>query len=215
MKHGVVSSLLIILMALSPEGASSSSTSSSPPSVQIEVGSTRLLGDRSTAEIRAGSTAEINEYAGARGGIRSRHKAPRKHQRKRRLRSIASARQDEVVNEGEGKGTRRLQDYEGKFHDFEDVVSSLADTTPMEWTGMQWFCLIILLSVLSTIFSCICGACCGCCRPRYNYGYYGGRRGGGGGGCCSDIFWCLCCFEWCCRDCQDVDACCDAAYRGM
>jgi len=116
----------------------------------------------------------------------------------------------------EEEGKRNLQDYQGKFHDFEDVISSLADTTPLEWTGMQWLCLIILLTVLSTLFSCLCGACFGCCRPRYGYGYYGGRRrGGGGGGRCSDVVWCLCCFEWCCRDCQDVDECCDAAYRGM
>ena len=117
--------------------------------------------------------------------------------------------------------SRKLQDFEGGIKDFEDVISSLADTSPMEWTGMQWLCLIILLMVVSTIFSCICGACCR--RPRYGYGYgdgYGGGRRGGGGGCLSDIFWCFCCFEWCCRDCQDVDACCDAvagssAYQGM
>ena len=123
---------------------------------------------------------------------------------------------------GKPSSSRTLQDFEGRLNDFEDVISSLADTSPTEWTGMQWLCLIILLLVVSTLFSCICGACCRPMRPGYGYGY-GGRYGGGSGrgsGCLSDIFWCFCCFEWCCRDCQDVDACCDAvagsgAYQGM
>ena len=211
-QHGALSSLLIILVILSPNVAASSS-----PSL-IKVVSTRPVGDRLHTEIQAGTTTETIKQIDAHHSNPG-HQIPRKHRRKRSLRSSAAARRDEGVEEGDegdegDEGRRRkLQDYEGKVHDFEDVISSLADTTPLEWTGMQWFCLIILLSVVSTIFSCICGACCGCCRPRYGYGY--GRRGSGGGGCCSDIFWCLCCFEWCCRDCQDVDACCDAAYRGM
>lgn len=211
-QHGVLSSLLIILVIFSQN----IEASSSPQPSRIKVVSTRPVGDRLLTGIQASSTTsatakQIDAHTSSDIG----HQIPRKHRRKRSLRSSASARRDEGVDGGEEGKRRKLQDYEGKVHDFEDVISSLADTTPVEWTGMQWFCLIILLSVLSTIFSCICGACCGCCRPRYGYGYGYGRRGSGGGGCCSDIFWCLCCFEWCCRDCQDVDACCDAAYRGM
>lgn len=210
-QHGILSSLLIIFLFFSPDAAASSSPQ---PSSRINVVSTRQVGDRLHTEIQTGTRAETTKRIDAHSDIG--HRIPRKLRQKRSLRSSASVRRGEGVDEGEEGGRRRkLQDYEGKVHDFEDVISSLADTTPMEWTGMQWFCLIILLSVLSTILSCICGACCGCFRPRYGYGYGYGRRGGGGGGCCSDIFWCLCCFEWCCRDCQDVDACCDVAYRGM
>mmetsp|Transcript_28520 Transcript_28520/g.62072 ORF Transcript_28520/g.62072 Transcript_28520/m.62072 type:complete len:227 (-) Transcript_28520:90-770(-) len=121
---------------------------------------------------------------------------------------------------GESSSSRTLQDFEGSINDFQDVISSLADTSPTEWTGMQWLCLIILLLVVSTLFSCICGACCRPMRPGYGYGSRYGGGSGRGCGCLSDIFWCFCCFEWCCRDCQDVDACCDAvagsgAYQGM
>ena len=211
-RFGVLSSLLIILVIFSLDAAASSSPS------RIKVVSTRPVGDRLNTEIQAGqgTATETIEQRDAHRSDKGRQ-IVRKRRRKRSLRSNAWERRDEGAEEGDEGRRRKLQDYEGKVHDFEDVISSLADTTPMEWTGMQWFCLIILLSALSTIFSCICGACCGCCRPRYGYGYgYGyGRRESGGGGCCSDIFWCLCCFEWCCRDCQDVDACCDVAYRGM
>ena len=207
-QHGALSSLLIILVIFSPNAAASSSPS------RKKVVSTRPVGDRFHTEIQASTTTATVKQIDAHHSNIGRQ-ISRERRRRRSLRSSAAARRDEGVEEGDEGRRRKLQDYEGKVHDFEDVISSLADTTPLEWTGMQWFCLIILLSVLSTIFSCICGACCGCCRPRYGYGYGYGRRGGGGGGCCSDIFWCLCCFEWCCRDCQDVDACCDAAYRGM
>ena len=211
MRRAIIT-LLIILLALSPEVSSSSSSRTSSATAEVDlrarVGSTKT----STADSTAGVSSHV-----------ASHSLGWDRRRKRRLRASAPTRsssvsQNKVHAAKVEEEQRKLQDYdyEGKVHDFEDVISSLADSRPMEWTGMQWLCLVVLLMVLSTLFSCICGACCGCCRPRYGYGggYYGGRGRGGGGGCCSDILWCFCCFEWCCRDCQDVDACCDA-YRGM
>ena len=221
MQHGIIT-LLIVLLALSSEVSSSSSSSTSSATAEVDlrarVGSTKT----STADSNAGVSSHVASHTRSLGrdprqkrGLRA--SAPRRNRSTTRSSSVS---QKKVHAAKVEEQQRQLQDYdyEGKVHDFEDVISSLADSRPMEWTGMQWLCLVVLLMVLSTLFSCICGACCGCCRPRrYGYsggGYYGGRGRGGGGGCCSDIFWCFCCFEWCCRDCQDVDACCDA-YRGM
>ena len=219
MQHAIIT-LLIVLLALSSEVSSSSSSSISSATAEVDlrarVGSTKT----STADSTAGVSSHVASHTRSLGRDprqkRSlRASAPR---RNRSTTGSSSVSQNNVHAAKVEEQQRQLQDYdyEGKVHDFEDVISSLADSRPMEWTGMQWLCLVVLLMVLSTLFSCICGACCGCCRPRrYGYGGYNGGRGrGGGGGCFSDIFWCFCCFEWCCRDCQDVDACCDA-YRGM
>lgn len=112
------------------------------------------------------------------------------------------------------------------------AMASLFDTPIDAWTGAQWLCLVVLLIAVSILFRCLCGGCCRRSYPRTPYygpgGYYGGgypQQGGGyygnnsRGSCCglSDVFWCLCCFEWCCRDCQDCDALRNAAgnaYQG-
>ena len=120
--------------------------------------------------------------------------------------------------------TRPSKNRNLQVEDMGRLFSDLFDTPIDQWTGWQWLLVLVLLFILS--FLCRCLSCACCQRSPYGYypgGYYGGRRyygGGGNGSCCScsDIFWCLCCFEWCCRDCQDVDECCnvarEAAYQG-
>ena len=102
-----------------------------------------------------------------------------------------------------------------QVQDISRLFSDFLDTPIDQWSGAQWVILIIVVIIVSALCRCLCS----CCRPPYYYrssypppvGYYYGGYGRGGSTCCScsDIFWCLCCFEWCCRDCQDVDACCN------
>jgi len=70
----------------------------------------------------------------------------------------------------------------------QDVLS-----TPMnEWETRQWITALILVFVVFW--------CCGCVGNRRRRG----RGGGGGGNCLANLLCCACCFELCCRDCQDL-----------
>jgi len=99
-------------------------------------------------------------------------------------------------------GHRRLGGH-NDFHDMDiiEFVSTLADTPMDEWSGIQFVVFFALLLLLGSLALCCCCSCL--CR-----GMGGGRCCRGGGSCCQDILMCFCCYEICCRDGQDLDACC-------
>ena len=81
---------------------------------------------------------------------------------------------------------------ETDFKDLEDVLQEIATKDPREWTAAEWLVMLIFLSFMSWLGCCLLSLCC--C----------GRRG-------SNVLGCLCLYEICCRDGQDIDRCCDYA----
>lgn len=94
--------------------------------------------------------------------------------------------------------------------DISQSLKRLFATAPEAWTTGQWiFAALILLVALW---------CCGClaCGRRYHrggYNYYRRSSSGGGGlcACLQNLLMCFCCYELCCRNCQDVPCCNDNA----
>mmetsp|Transcript_37864 Transcript_37864/g.90618 ORF Transcript_37864/g.90618 Transcript_37864/m.90618 type:complete len:219 (-) Transcript_37864:23-679(-) len=82
---------------------------------------------------------------------------------------------------------------ETNFKDLEDTLQEIARKDPREWTAAEWLVMLIFLSFISWLGCCLLSLCC--C----------GRRG-------SNVLGCLCLYEICCRDGQDIDRCCD--YMG-
>ena len=76
--------------------------------------------------------------------------------------------------------------------DLEDMLQEIARKDPREWTAADWIVMSLFLSFISWLGCCLLSLCC--C----------GRRG-------SDVLGCLCLYEICCRDGQDIDRCCDYA----
>jgi hypothetical protein len=103
------------------------------------------------------------------------------------------------------------QNKERKLPGYDDVdisesIHRLFSTAPEAWTAGQW--ILALVIILLTLW------CCGCClaggRQQYRgggYNYYSRQSNGGMCGCLQNVLACVCCYEWCCRDCQDVPCC--------
>ena len=79
--------------------------------------------------------------------------------------------------------------------DVEQILNDMSSKTPSQWTGLEWFVMVLFLSFLGWVACCLCTLCC-----------CGG--GGGGGGCLSDILGWVCCWEICCRGGRDIEDCC-------
>ncbi|CAB9511210.1 expressed unknown protein [Seminavis robusta] len=100
-----------------------------------------------------------------------------------------------------------------------DSIAGVFRTPVAAWDLGQWF--VALTLVVLTL------SCCGCGRRRIRRRYYYGRssnqpgvianggnysryedttatRGGRDTSFLHRLLLCVCCFEWCCRDCQDV-----------
>jgi hypothetical protein len=95
--------------------------------------------------------------------------------------------------------TRRRRD-----QDVEDLLNDMANRDPSEWTGLEWFVMILFLSFLGWAGCCLLALCCcggggWCCL---------GGRGRGGCGL-SDLLCYGCLWEMCCRGGRDIDECCD------
>lgn len=112
-----------------------------------------------------------------------------------------------VIGGGGGGGDDEIIDYYydtttsgGRYHqrmrrdqDVEEILNDMSTKTPSEWSGLEWFVMILFLSFLGWVACCLCTLCC---------------CGGGGGGCLSDIMGWLCCWEICCRGGRDIEDCC-------
>lgn len=85
--------------------------------------------------------------------------------------------------------------YRRRDQDVEQILNDMATKTPSQWTGLEWFVMILFLSFLGWVACCLCTLCC-----------CGG--GVGGGGFLSDVMGWLCCWEICCRGGRDIGDCC-------
>ena len=90
-----------------------------------------------------------------------------------------------------GQGRRRDQDVE-------DLLNDMATRDPSDWTGLEWFVMILFLSLLGWAGCCLFALCC-----------CGGCWGGRGGCTLLDLLCYGCLWELCCRGGQDIDECCD------
>jgi hypothetical protein len=115
---------------------------------------------------------------------------------------------DELISEERSQHRRLARMFENI--NIRESLNRLFETPISEWEIGQWILAAFLLTLILWCCGCICG---GNQRRRRSYyrssggGYGGGRSSGGGGGACScvqDVLLCVCCYELCCRDCQDV-----------
>ena len=88
---------------------------------------------------------------------------------------------------------RRLPGFFEDLH-IQESVQEVFSTPMNEWDARQWITALILLFLILWCGGCVCQN-----RRRY-YGF----GGGGGGGCLQNVIMCACCYELCCRDCQDL-----------
>lgn len=167
-------------------------------------GPTRLL--RLEAELEHVETSKQH------GGALKEHQSPTEHESeetemKKRMEGQQHHRGRRQRSDGMRIQGRRLQN--GDPTDFVNLLSSMADTPPDEWSGEEWAVgLALLVLGVVGLFCCACMClipmCCG-----------GRRGGGGGGGCLQDLLMCFCCWELCCRGGEDIGECCGGGmYQG-
>ena len=89
--------------------------------------------------------------------------------------------------------------------DVEDLLNDMANRDPSDWTGLEWFVMILFLSFLGWAGCCLLALCC--CGGGGWWCCLGGRGRGGCG--LSDLLCYGCLWEMCCRGGRDVDECCD------
>ena len=89
-----------------------------------------------------------------------------------------------TTDQEEQTGRRRDQDVE-------DLLNDMATRDPSDWSGIEWFVMLLFLSFLGWSGCCLLALCC--C-----------------GGCSfSDLLRYLCLWELCCRGGRDVAECCE------
>lgn len=108
--------------------------------------------------------------------------------------------------------------FEGILDAIEERVRQVFQTPVAAWDSPEWFTAAVMLFVGLWCCGCICQQRR---RPYYGRGYGGngyypnqqpglmtggGGGGAGGGNCLRNVVMCACCYELCCRDCQDLQS---------
>jgi hypothetical protein len=100
-----------------------------------------------------------------------------------------------IVDEGDNIVTSSKNNQhpstERRTKDVEDILNGMAHKDPSQWEATEWIVFLLFISFFGWIACCLCSMCC--CG-----------RGGG-----SNLLGWLLCWEVCCRDGRDLDACCD------